>query len=353
MKILFVTHRYPPHTGGVETHVRAIATRLADRGHEVTVFSADAGPGLTDRTVDNGVRVRRFRSVSIGDAFYVAPQITLAVHRFNADVVHAHNYHGFPLFFTALGIMDEHFVVTTHYHGGSADRIRDALLTFYHPFGRWAVRRADHVIAVSDWEREQLRTDFGVDATVIPNGLDVDRFATADPEHRDRPYLLSVGRLKEYKGIQYAIRALSRLSEYELVVAGRGPYRTALERIAETEGVADRVTFLGFVDEDRLPNLYAGTDAYLSLSTFEAYGMTVAEALAAGTPSVVRASGALADWTDNNGCVGVTDLSPRSISNAVYDVIDRDVESGGPLDWDDVVDCLIDRYNDSSGRANR
>ncbi|WP_306052626.1 glycosyltransferase family 4 protein [Natronococcus wangiae] len=353
MKVLFVTHRYPPRAGGVETHVRELATRLVDRGHDVTVFSADAESGVERRRVENGVRIRRFASASPGDAFYASPQLALAVRRFGADVVHAHNYHAFPLFFAALGITDERFVVTTHYHGGSADGVRDALLSLYQPFGRWAVRRADDVIAVSDWERERLRADFGIDATVVPNGLRVDRFATANPERRDGPYLLSVGRLEEYKGVQHAIRALPELPEYELLVAGRGPYRTELKRLARETGVADRVTFLGFVDDDRLPQLYAGADAYVTLSAFEAYGMTVAEALAAGTPCVVRLAGALTDWADREGCVGVSDPSPTSVATRIRDAVDRDAGTAELADWDAVVDSLVARYGDAGSDDRR
>lgn len=344
MNVLFVTHRYPPHTGGVETHVREIAVRLADEGHEVTVFSTDATADIANPRVVDGVTVRRFRSASPGDAFYVAPQLIEAVRRFDGDVVHAHNYHAFPLFFAALGVTDHRFVVTTHYHGESASDLRNALLALYRPLGRWAIRRADRVIAVSDWEREQLRADFGVDATVIPNGLNTDRFANADPEPNADPYLLCVGRLEEYKGVQFAIRALSELPEYELLIAGRGPYGETLERIAREEGVADRVRFLGYVADDRLPGLYAGADAYVALSSFESYGMTVAEALAAGTPCVVSTAGALAEWTDRDGCVGTDSLTPTAVATGVREAIHRDVDAATVPDWDDVTDRVVARY---------
>ena len=342
MRILFVTHRYPPHTGGVETHVREIATRLVDRGHDVTVFSADADSDVESRTVDDGVRVRRLRSVSPGGAFHFAPQMALAVRRADADVVHAHNYHSFPLFFAALGVTDEQFVVTTHYHGASASRFRDALLSFYRPLGRWTVRQADEVIAVSEWEHERLREDFGVDATVIPNGLDVERFAEAKPGEHERLYLLCVGRLEEYKGVQYVIRALSELPEYDLLVAGSGPYQEELERIAREEGVSDRVEFLGYVDDEQLPGLYAGADVYVTLSEFEAYGMTVAEALAARTPCVVRKAGALRDWNVREDCIGVTDAT--SITGTVHEAADCEVPAKSLPAWDSVADRVLEMY---------
>ncbi|MFD1633869.1 glycosyltransferase family 4 protein [Haloplanus ruber] len=347
MRILFVTHRYPPHTGGIETHVQEIATRLADRGHDVTVFSADASSDALSECTDDGVRVRRFRSVSIGGAFYVAPQMALAVRRADVDVVHAHNYHALPLFFAALGATDERFVVTTHYHGESASGFRDVLLSVYRPFGRWAIRQADELIAVSEWEQERLLADFGIDATVIPNGVAVERFANAEPEGRKHPYLLCVGRLKEYKGVQHVIRALPELPEYDLVVAGSGPFRDELEQIAREEGVADRVDFLGYVGEERLPKLYAGADVYVTMSEFEAYGMTVAESIAACTPVVIREAGALTDWLDLDGTINITHPHSSALTNALEAAINGTCpDSHAVLDWDTVCEKLIKLYQD-------
>ncbi|WP_128475808.1 glycosyltransferase family 4 protein [Halorussus pelagicus] len=343
MNILQVAPRYPPHTGGVETHVAEISRRLVSRGHDVTVFAADAEDGLARRETRDGVRVRRFRGFAPGGAFHVAPGIAPAVRRANQDVVHAHNYHSLPAFFAALGVADARFVVTPHYHGGSASGFRDKLLSLYRPLGRWALGRADEVIAVSDWERDQLRADFGLDATVIPNGLDVERFADATPEKRDRPYLLCVGRLEAYKGVQHAIRALPELPEYDLLIAGSGDYRSELERTARETGVSERVEFLGYVADERLPGLYAGASAYLLLSEFEAYGMTVAEALASGTPCVVRTGSALDDWVSNRGVIDVRKIGPMEVADAVDAALNADVSSMQVFTWGTVTERLEPR----------
>ncbi|UPW00322.1 glycosyltransferase family 4 protein [Halorussus gelatinilyticus] len=352
MKILQVAPRYAPHTGGVETHVAEISRRLVALGHDVTVFTADAEADLPRRETREGVRVRRFRGFAPGGAFHVAPGVAPAVRRADPDVVHAHNYHSLPAFFAALGVAvggsagpeDARFVVTPHYHGASASDFRDRLLSLYRPLGGWALDRADEVIAVSDWERDRLRSDFGVEATVIPNGLNAERFADATPEERDRPYLLCVGRLEAYKGVQHAIRALSELPEYDLLVAGSGDYREELEAVARREGVASRVEFLGYVADERLPGLYAGASAYLTLSTFEAYGMTVAEALAAGTPCVVREAGALVDWADRPDCESVAAIAPETVAEAVRNAVGRDAPAAALPTWDDVADRVLTRY---------
>ncbi|MFB6137282.1 MAG: glycosyltransferase family 4 protein [Halobacteriaceae archaeon] len=354
MRVCLVTSRYPPHAGGVETHVAALATRLADRGHDVTVRTGDrelvgtdavAELGTAPRERRHGVDVRRHRSLAPGGAFHVAPGIAPALRRSDPDVVHAHNYHSLPLLFAALGrAPGVPLVATPHYHGGSADALRDRLLTAYEPLGGWALRRADAAVAVSGWERDVLARDLGVDATVVPNGVEVERFAGADPARRDRPYLLAVGRLEGYKHVQDAVRALVELPEFDLLVAGTGPAREDLAAAAHSAGVADRVEFLGFVAEERLPGLYAGAAAHVQLSAFEAYGVTVAEALAAGTPCVVSTEAALADWAERDDCVGVADRSPAAVAAAVRDAVTRDAPAEPLPTWEGVVDEVLAVY---------
>jgi glycosyltransferase involved in cell wall biosynthesis len=339
-----VVPRYPPRTGGVETHVREVSERLVARGHDVTVVTADAGGDVSRRETRNGVRVRRRRGVAPGGAFHVAPGVARAVRAVDADVVHAHNYHSLPLLFAAAAAGDARFVATPHYHGGSASDLRDRLLTLYRPLGRWALRRADAVVAVSDWEREQLRADFGVAATVVPNGIEVERFRDADPRTHDRPYLLTVGRLEAYKGVQHAIRALPALPDYDLLVAGSGDYGDRLREVARETDVAERVEFLGYVADADLPAVYAGAAAFVTMSGFEAYGLTVGEALAAGTPAVVREAGALVDWAAREDCVGVAGTDPDDVASAVERTVGLSPDPDTLPTWDDVVDELEALY---------
>ncbi len=345
MHIGFVTSQYPPQTGGVETHVSAVATRLVDRGHTVTVVSADARPDMPDSTVRDGVRVRRLRSLGPDDAFHFAPGVVSLVRCLDADVVHAHNYHSLPMVMAAAA--DVPLVCTPHYHGESADPVRDRLLRFYRPIGRWGLRRARVVIAVSEWERQRLAADFGVDATVIPNGIKVERFGGGRARETDAPTLLTVGRLVEYKGVAHVVRALRELPGYRLRVAGDGPDRERLERVAREEGVADRVTFLGYVPDDDLPDEYASADVFVTMSGVEAAGITVGEALAAGTPAVVRPAKGLRDWADRGDCVAA---EPSELVAAVRTVRGRQPEAEALPTWEHVTDRLEREYRALVGR---
>lgn len=341
MKILQVVPRYPPRTGGVETHVKQVSERLVERGQGVVVVTADDGDDVETRETRGGVEVIRHAGFAPSGAFHVSPGILRTLRRYETDVVHAHNYHSLPVLLAAIGAGDTRFVVTPHYHGGSASSFRDWLLSLYRPVGRWALLRADEVVAVSDWEREELLDDFGIDATVIPNGIDAERFRDVRPRKEEQPYLLTVGRLEKYKGIQHVVRALPDLLEYNLLVAGSGSYRKQLEQIAIQQGVEDRVRFLGYVDDDDLPSLYAGADAYVTMSEFESFGITVGEALAAGTPVVVRDGGALSEWAKREDCFVAP---PDRLEDTVRDIVGKEPSQETLPRWSDTVDSLLDCY---------
>jgi glycosyltransferase involved in cell wall biosynthesis len=214
----------------------------------------------------------------------------------------------------------------------------------YHPIGQWALDRADVVVAVSDWERKQLRADFKIEAEVIPNGIEVDRFSTAEVYEHNRPYLLCVGRLEQYKGVQHAIRAMTKFPEYDLLIAGSGPYRDQLENTAKEVNVEDRVRFLGYVSDENLPRLYRSAEVFVTLSSFESFGLTVGEALASGTPCVVLRRGALVDWEEYEAVVGIDSPRPESVRQAVESARSSDAPIDGIPVWDDHVGKLLKKY---------
>lgn len=328
----------------METHVSQLSERLVERGHDVTVLTADAGPNATRRVTRNGVEVRRHRALSPGGAIHIAPGIWRAVRHASADIVHAHNYHSTPLMFAALAVNGP-LVASPHYHSLSSHRVLDWLLSLYSYPGGWTLRRTDAVIAVSEWERDKLERDFGVGATVVPNGIDTEAFTDVSPLERQRPYLLCAGRLEEYKGVQHAVRALQELPAFDLLVAGSGPYYDEIKTVARDCGVGQRVSLLGHVTDQRLRELYAGAEVFLNLSSFEAYGITVAEALASGTPVVIRTGSALDQWLANPGVVGVDTVTVNEVVSGVEQARQQSPDSTGIVDWNVVVDKHLKVYH--------
>ncbi len=131
--------------------------------------------------------------------------------------------------------------------------------------------------------------------TVLRNGVDlelfrpVDRQAAREALGLTRRTLASVGLLIDRKGHHHIIRALKQLPETDLLIAGDGPDRRALERLAQEEGVSDRVRFLGSVDQNRLREIYNAVDALVLASSREGWANVLLEAMACGTPVVASA----------------------------------------------------------------
>ena len=159
---------------------------------------------------------------------------------------------------------------------------------------RWAVARADALIAVSAALAQRL-VDLGAApdrVTVLRNGVDAQAFRPADRVTAraalglDGPALLSVGHLIERKGHHRTIAALRALPDATLLIAGEGPLRADLEALAARLGVAARVRFLGARPQADLPDLYTAADAMVLASSREGWANVLLESMACGTPVV-------------------------------------------------------------------
>jgi glycosyltransferase involved in cell wall biosynthesis len=163
---------------------------------------------------------------------------------------------------------------------------------------------ADHVVAISQRTATDVVAIAGADPAhvhVVPHGIDLDSFQ--GPNHDDERVLGQLGLCgvryafyvggadwrKNAEGMVGALRAARESTDLELVWAGalapKGVRR--VERLARAAGVSDHVRLLGYVNESQLPALYRGSVAHLFLSRLEGFGLSVAEAMAAGCPVVV------------------------------------------------------------------
>jgi glycosyltransferase involved in cell wall biosynthesis len=156
-------------------------------------------------------------------------------------------------------------------------------------------RRAQRVLTVSAFARAELAELLGVDAEVVPGGVD-ERFApAADPEPArralglERPYVLTVGSLTARKNLSALVPAARALAADGIDVVVAGGDRPQFAPEAGLTGLR----LLGHVDDALLPGLYAGAEAFAMPSLYEGFGLPVLEAMACGTPVVAAAAGAL------------------------------------------------------------
>lgn len=173
---------------------------------------------------------------------------------------------------------------------------------------QWMVQRAGHLAGVSGALAEKFRQlgAAGDRVSVLRNGVDLmvfrpstSRIACREkfelPDIR-RPVVISVGNLVDLKGHDLVIRAMAQhIPEADLLIAGNGPNRDALQKLAQSEGVSDRVRFLGQVAYGQMPGLMTAADILVLASSNEGWPNVLLEAMACGTPVAATRVGAVGD----------------------------------------------------------
>lgn len=161
----------------------------------------------------------------------------------------------------------------------------------------WALRQAAGVTSVCQALKDKL-IEWGAPGEgvrVIVHGVDPELFQPVDRDLvRSRlglsgTVLLSVGHLTRRKGHHLAIEALPELPEATLLIAGDGWYAEGLQEMAVSLGVADRVRFLGHVEQEDLASYYGAADALVLASSREGMANVLLEAMACGTPVIATA----------------------------------------------------------------
>jgi glycosyltransferase involved in cell wall biosynthesis/O-antigen/teichoic acid export membrane protein len=273
-----------PGSGGGAARTREVDSRLAQR-HDVTLLVSSYRGAR--RRVEDGVTV-----VPVGlplgywggilSYFALLP---LAIRRHDADVV-------VEDFAAPIGSMLPHLftrrpLVAVVQWLNAEEKSQQYHLPF-HRVQRLGVRRHTRYVAMSEDLADRIRQgNPTAEVTVIPNGVPPAAFDVAVPRGDDIVYL---GRLEiAQKGLDLLVTAFAAVADRlpgDLVLAGDGPDRRALERQASRAGVADRVHFVGRVDGADKLDLLAGARLVAMPSRFETFGMVAAEALACGTPVV-------------------------------------------------------------------
>lgn len=275
--------------GGVQVHVRQLARRLRDGGHEVMVLAPMRGSPRERFVVAVGRPVRVPFNGSIAPIVpwpSSARQVADALVEFRPDLVHAHE----PLV-PSVGMYASRYraapiVATFHAY---ADRAYTFSMLV--PVLRPVWRRLSARIAVSEAAGRFVTSRFREDGVhVIPNGVDTALFARAEPARLPGGRrVLFVNRLEPRKGFGVMVQAFRRLAsthpDLALVVAGDGPERGAIDRLPTS--VREHVVMLGNVPHDRLPSVHAASDVFCAPAIGrESFGIVLVEALSSGLPVV-------------------------------------------------------------------
>jgi glycosyltransferase involved in cell wall biosynthesis len=324
MRILKVTQTYFPYLnmGGPPAKVRAIARALVERGHEVTVLTADRGEEQRSEggeqkakgrrqkagweANDHGVKTVYLRTLQNYRATTINPSILrfCASHLSEYDVVHIYGLYdllgsvvgwfcrrrGIPYVLEPLGMF------------GPKVRSKRKKNLYRKLVGNALFTGAQVVVATSETERAELIAG-GIDEAKIllrRNGINIDDFKTLPPHgvlrsrlniEGARPLAVFIGRLSFIKGLDLLVKAFARIDDQaHLLIAGpddEDGCAREVKRLIDELKLHDRVTLAGSLYAQEKLQAFVDADFAVLPSRYESFGNVAAEAIACGTPVLV------------------------------------------------------------------
>lgn len=319
--VLHIGKYYPPHTGGIETHLKYLVS------HQSTIMPVEvvvANDGLTRRTeVLDGARITRVPTFGTIASQPLCPTLPWNLTGRNESIVHLHVPNPWAAQSYLLSGHKGKLIVTHH-----ADTLgRQHLRRLTDPFVWRTMKRAAAIIVTSKryMESSEELAGFREKCHVIPLGIEGEPFradvsAAVSGIHAKygSRLILAVGRLVNYKGFEHLLQAMQSI-EATLLLIGTGPMRSDLESRAEKLGIANRVRMLGYV-EDLVPYYRAALMLVLpSVSRAESFGMVQLEAMAAGIPVVNTNIDSGVPEVSLDGVTGITvpPQDPAALAQAI------------------------------------
>src|SRR4030067_181195 len=287
MRILHVYKDYYPVIGGIENYIKILAEYQVKQGFDVQVLTTSLSGKTTQENI-NGVKVVKAARLLEFARTPISLSMLRWVRRINADIAHLH--FPYPLGEFAHFFFGKAAKTVITYH---SDIIKQrVLLQVYKPLLMKVLGKADRIIATSPKyiETSPFLSRLKHKCTVIPLGIDIDRFSNPDKAMVDKirrqylqsPLVLFVGRLRYFKGLKYLIDAMKSVDAL-LLIAGTGPEERFLREQVLKEYLTEKVVFLGDVSDSDLPSYYGACDLFVLPASHrsEAFGTVLIEAMAA------------------------------------------------------------------------
>jgi len=306
MRILLINYEYPPIGGGAATATQALGKCFIELGHEITVLTSGIGDRVGE-TSEDGARIirldiRRARNdrASMAEMLGFLWRGALTLPR-----VCRNSRPDFAIVFFAVPCGPLGWLLNLRYkvsyivslRGGDVPGFLPELDRFHAilaPIRRRCLRRAQSVVANSPSLAELARHADGGSVTMIPNGVDTDKFSPrTDRTPRNIFRFIFVGRLTPQKRLALTLQTFKRLHDrcanresLHLSIVGDGPLRAELEHTAAQLGIAQYVQWHGWLARDLLCELYRDADCLIHASNIEGMSNTVLEGMASGLPVI-------------------------------------------------------------------
>jgi len=330
MRIAILVPGFPPkRAAGTEIATQTMARHLTQRGHEVHVIT-QLDKGLPTKSTDEGFCVHRLkaREMRFLGVMLFWIRIFWLLRTIDPEVVHVQS-----TYITMPALLAKRFL-------GKPCVVWAQGSDIYHPtllerrLTKSAIKNANAIIALTEHMRTTMQSLHQRDVLVIPNGIDLERFAhlfkaEARSElliEEGKRIIIFVGRLHPVKGVKYLIRAMRLITqaapEARLILLGDGEEQQNLEALTKELNLENFVTFQGRVSNTETPRFMVASDILVLPSLSEGFPVVVLEAMACGLPIVATdvrgVSEIVAD--DQNGFT-VQPENPEAIADRVLQLL--------------------------------
>jgi glycosyltransferase involved in cell wall biosynthesis len=314
MKILVLTHEYPPVGGGGGHVAQDIASGLARRGHEIVLLTSHFGD-LSKDEVQDGMRILRvpalrresFRASFVSMAAYIARGLWAYLRLlkdWRPDTVHVHfAVPGGVLAWAFFRLTKIPYILTVHLGDvpGGAPEKTDKWFRWIMPLTHRIWRDAKQVVAVSEFTRGLALQHYDVDVKVIHNGVDLSEFAPGEIAVNASPRIIFAGRFAEQKNPLQIVRSLAEVKDlaWECVLIGDGHLGDEIKAEVHAHGMDERFNFPGWITPVEVQAWMKKSDILFMPSLSEGLPVVGVQAIAAGLIMLVSNIGGFVDLVDD------------------------------------------------------
>lgn len=348
LRIALLGYRSKPHAGGQGVYIKYLSKALVDAGHSVDVISGPPYPELDPRVrlielpsldlFENGLwslRPHHLRSFSniiewtskltggFAEPYTFGRRAVRYLRRHGQDYDLIHDNQSLSHGMVQVQAMGLPLVTTVHHPITSDLRIalsaaprwyQRLLIRRWHWFLRMqrkVIKQLHHVVTVSDYSRQDIARDFGLQPAgiaLVHNGIDTEEFRPLPGVARKPLRIMATSSADApLKGLRYLLQAFARLlpryPELELLLVSKPQPGGRTERLIKRLGVADNIRFVNGITTAEMVHYYAEAAIAVVPSIYEGFGLPAGEAMACGVPVISTDGGALPEVVGDAGII--------------------------------------------------
>ena len=315
MKILVISHEYPPIGGGGGKVVQDLCTGLAERGHHIHLLTALHGSLPHKETLGILVverlpskRTEPFRAGLGAMAAFVCKSFwrgLKVIRSWHPDLIHAHFAVPSGAVAYALSVLTRTPYIITAHGGdvpGGAPEKTGGWFRFVLPLSKSIRKHAAAIAAVSSQTRQLALKHYPVEIRVIPNGIDPSAYHPGKFDPKKTPVIIFIGRFSPEKNATAVPQVLSSLKDldWECVMLGDGPQMAEVKALITRHQMAQRFTLPGWIAPEEVMLWMAKSDILFMPSLRDAMPMTGLQGLTMGLAVVASKIGSIPDIVVEN-----------------------------------------------------